>query len=98
MNKKLDLDSFGDMVDKFLEENEIEMLLTMPKGTLAVQVKDNTMLGATIQLYIMLQGITPICKEMQNQLGIDAMSPERKELVCSILDLFACNMLEYDDA
>ena len=94
MSKKFGLDAFGDMVDKFLEENEIEMLLTMPKGTLAVQVKDNTMLGATVQLYIMLQGITPICKEMQNQLGIDAMSPEWKELVRSILGLFACNMLE----
>lgn len=98
MSKKFGLDAFGDMVDKFLEENEIEMLLTMPKGTRAVQVKDNTMLGATVQLYIMLQGITPICKEMQNQLGIDAASPEWSRLVYVMLRMFACNMLEEDEA
>lgn len=97
MNEKFDLDTFGEIVDKFLEENEIRMLLTMPKGTQTVQVMDNTRLGPTVQLYIMLQGIMPICKEMQNQLGIDAASPEWEELVYSTLAMFACDMLSEDE-
>ena len=39
---KFDLDSFGEIIDQFLKENEVKMLLTLPEGTLDVQVMDNT--------------------------------------------------------
>ena len=94
----MDLDSFGDIVDKFLEENEVEMLLTMPKGTQTVQVEDNVNLGPIAQFYIMLNSITTICKELRNDFGIDAASPEWSRLVYVMLCMFACNMLEEDEA
>lgn len=97
MNEKFYSDNFGEVVYKFLEENEVTMLLTMPKGTQTVQVKDNVNLGPSVQLLIMMQGITPICKELKNDLDIDAASPEWEELVYSILALFACNMLAEDE-
>ena len=76
MNEKFYSGNLGEIVDKFLEENEIKMLLTMPKGTQTVQVKDNVNLGPSVQLHIMLQGIMPICKELRNDLDIDAASSE----------------------
>lgn len=97
MNEKFYSDNFGEVVDKFLEENEVTMTLTMPKGTQTVQVKDNVNLGPSVQLLIMMQGIIPICKELKNDLDIDAASPEWKELVYSILALFACNMIEENE-
>lgn len=39
---ELNLDSFGEIIDRFLMDNEVQMLLTLPKGTLDVQVQDNT--------------------------------------------------------
>lgn len=97
MNKKLDLDSFGNIVDKFLEENEVTMLLTMPKGTQKVQVMDNTRLGPTVQFYIMLNSITTICKELRNDFGIDVASPEWEHTVNVILGMVKRDILAEDE-
>ena len=98
MNRKLDLDSFGDIVNKFLEENEIRMLLTMPKGTQKVQVMDNTRLGPTVQFYIMLNSITTICKELRNDFSIDVASPEWEHAVNVMLGMVKRDILEEDEA
>lgn len=95
--KKLDLDSFGDIVDKFLEENEVEMLLTMPKGTQTVQVKDNVNLGPTVQFFILLNSITTICKEMRTLLGIDTASPEWERMVNVMLGMVKSDILAEDE-
>lgn len=97
MNKKLDLDSFGDIVDKFLEENEVKMLLTMPKGTLYVQVEDNVNIGPTVQFYIMLNSITAICKELRTLLGIDTASPEWEHTVNVMLGMVKREILTEDE-
>ena len=97
MNRKLDLDSFGDIVDKFLEENEIRMLLTMPKGTQKVQVMDNTRLGPTVQFFIMLNSITTICKELRTLLGIDTASPEWEHTVDVMLGMVKREILTEDE-
>ena len=97
MNRKLDLDSFGDIVDKFLEENEVTILLTMPKGTQTVQVEDNVNLGPTVQFFILLNSITTICKEMRNLLGIDTASPEWEHTVNVMLGMVKREILTEDE-
>ena len=97
MSEKFGLDAFGDMVDKFLEENEIEMLLTMPKGTLHVQVDDNVNLGPTVQFFILLNSIEAICKEMRNLLGIDTVSPEWEKTVNVMLGMVKREILTEDE-
>ena len=37
----MDIDSFGEIMDKFLKENDIKMLIEMPKGTLKAEVRNN---------------------------------------------------------
>ena len=50
MEKKMDLDSFGEIIDRILEKHKFVMLLTMPEGTQEVQIKDNMGLGSTVQV------------------------------------------------
>lgn len=97
MNKKLDLDSFGDIVDKFLEENEVKMLLTLPKGTQTVQVEDNVNLGPTVQFFILLNSITTICKELRTLIGIDTASPEWEHTVNVMLAMVKREILTEDE-
>ena len=93
----MDLDSFGDIVDKFLEENEVEMLLTMPKGTQTVQVEDNVNLGPIAQFYIMMNSITTICKELRNDFGIDATLPEWEKTANVLLAMVKREILTEDE-
>ena len=48
MNKTLDLDTFGDLMDGFIKQNEINMLLTIPEGSMEVKVQDNVNAGGNI--------------------------------------------------
>lgn len=90
---KLTLDSFGEIIDDFLKENEVHMLLTIPEGTLDVQVQDNTGLGSTVQFYILLNAIKPIGDAMRKTFGIDVKSPEWAKTVDVLLYLVKAEML-----
>ena len=97
MDKKLDLDSFGGIIDAFLKENAIQMLLTMPEGTLDVQVQDNTGLGAVVQFYILLQSIRPVSAAILELMKIDNTSPEWRNVVDSLLGLVRNELMESGD-
>ena len=97
MNKKLDLDTFGDIIDKFLKENEIRMLLTLPEGAQEVQVEDNCGLGPIVQFFIMLNSITAICESMKELLDIDGASPEWADCVDELLDMVREDILAEDE-
>lgn len=97
MSKKLDLDSFGELIDDFLKDNVIHMLLTIPEGTLDVQVQDNTGMGAVVQFYILLNSIKTVSDAMLEQMKIDDTSQEWRNVVDSLLGLVR-NELIGDDA
>ena len=56
-NKTLDLDTFGDIMNEFIEENHIWMIVDMPEGTQEVKIKDNAGAGPAVQFYILLQAL-----------------------------------------
>ena len=85
--EKLTLDSFGEIIDQFLKDNEICMLLTLPERTLDVQVQDNVNLGSTVQFYILLNAIVPICDAMLKDMGIERKSAEWEKVVDTILGM-----------
>ena len=97
MGKKLDLDSFGEIIDDFLKDNKIQMLLTMPEGTLDVQVRDNTGLGAVVQFYILLNSIASVGADMRKQMKIDNTSPEWRNVVDALLGLVRNELMESGD-
>lgn len=54
---KLDIDTFGAIIDKFLEENHIQMLIDMPEGEIEPTLQDNVEAGGVIQFYILLASL-----------------------------------------
>ena len=85
--EKLTLDSFGEIIDQLLKDNEICMLLTIPEGTLDVQVQDNVHLGSIVQFYILLNAIKPICDAVLEDMVIDRKSTEWEEVADTLLGM-----------
>lgn len=53
----MDLEKFGEIIDNFLKENHVQMLIEMPEGTLEPIVKDNIGAGAVMKFYFLLNAI-----------------------------------------
>lgn len=61
MKINMDIDSFCEIMDKILKDNDIAMLIKMPKGTLEAEVKSNCeMPGSIIDLYILLNALPSV--------------------------------------
>lgn len=92
MDKKFDFsDKELKIIDNYIKENEIELLVTMPKGTIVPEVKDNTGLGAVMQLYILMAAIEPTLTRMWNMKRKDGKrvfnAGDKGRLVDSVLQL-----------
>lgn len=94
---KMDLDFSGEVIDRFLRENTIHMILTIPKGTLDVQVQDNTGLGSVVQFYILLNSIKPILNSMFNDMGTDRKSAGYEKMVDALLGMVREEILCVDE-
>lgn len=71
MSKVLDLDTFGEIMYKFIKDNEIKMLITLPEGSFDSVVDDNVGAGSVLQFYIVLNALPTICKQLRDDMGID---------------------------
>ena len=58
------LDKFGKLMDEFIQENRIQMLIEMPEGTNDPEIKDNVRMGPVVQFYILLAGLVQVFREM----------------------------------
>lgn len=90
---KLDMDTFAEIINEFLTENEVRMLLTMPKGTQDVTVEDNTTLGPVLHFFFILNAVKPICKAMQEQMGLDRDSAEWVKVVDTLFGMVRGELL-----
>lgn len=86
------LDKFGNIMDEFLEENEIIMQIKMPKGTIEPEIKDNMgeKLGPVVWLYIVLNTLPMIFDKLTKDVGdIDA-----EGFLDSIWDMLKAEVME----
>lgn len=97
MGKEMNLNAFGEIIDRFLTENDVCFLLTMPKGTQEVQIQDNLGFGSTIQFFAVLNSIKAVCKTMQEELEIDTASPEWEHTVNVMLTMVKRDILGRDE-
>lgn len=88
------LDKFGEIMDDFLKKNEIQMLITLPEGSIEPVVEDNVDLGSTVHFYILLNSIGTVCQQMQKALGIDGKSEEWANVVHVLLKMVEAELLE----
>lgn len=91
-NKKLDLDSFGEIMDKFILENEVGMSIIMPEGTIEPEIQDNTGMGPVMQFYILLNALVAVVKNVTDLMGIE--KDAREDLVDGILGLVKKDIME----
>ena len=94
---ELNIEAFGGIIDQLLTENEVNMLITLPKGSLDVQIQENIKLGSVIRFYIFLNCIKPITDEFAKETGIDKKSEEWAGIVNGLLDMIKKEMLEGDE-
>lgn len=91
--KEMNLDTFSEIIDKFLEANHVQMLIDMPEGTQEVTVRDNTQLGPVAQFYILLQALSAVYKNF-----IDLFDGEGEALfIDATLEMVKKAILEEDD-
>ena len=88
-NKKLDLDSIGEIMDKFILDNDISLLINMPAGTIEPEIQDNTGMGPVMQFYILLNALVAVVKNV-----IRIEKDAREDLVDGILDLVKKDIME----
>lgn len=92
--RELDLDTFGEIMDEFLKENKIQMLITIPEGSITPEMKDNVGLGPTLRFYILLAALTTVVKETVDVMSIDAGSPEWEHTVDLMLSLVRQDIMD----
>ena len=94
----MNLDTFGAIMDDFITANEVQMLITMPKGTNDPEIQDNMGIGPVGQLYFLMAAIAPMFREML-KLFSDAEMPieEKEQLADGILKLIRHDMLEEEE-
>lgn len=68
---ELNIDTFSEIMDDFLRKNEINLLFTLPEGTLDACLEDNTGLGPVIRFYILLWALKSCMKELVQKMPID---------------------------
>lgn len=90
--KKLDLDTFGEIIDGFLRDNHIQMIIDMPKGTLIPVLHENTGMGVVAHFYILLNALQVTFTELMDTGLID---PEKKEdMLDNMLDMVKQTILK----
>lgn len=84
---ELTIDKFGEIIDGFLKDNHVQILIDIPEGTTDAQVKDNVEMGSVIQFYIMLHGLKASFGNMLEEMK-DMLDPGKTEdMVDGILEI-----------
>lgn len=89
----MDLDKFGEIIDNFLKDNNISMLIEVPEGTLNPVIKDNTGMGPVIKFYILLIALKAIGKQLRSDMGITSQE-EWEGAIDGILKLVKNDLME----
>lgn len=93
--RELNLDTFGEIVDEFPKENEIQTLITIPEGSVTPEMRDNVVLGPVVfRFYILLKALATGVKETVDVMSINAGSPEWEHTVDAILSLVKQDIMD----
>lgn len=89
----MDFDKFGEIIDNFLKDNNVAMLIDVPKGTLDPIIKDNTGMGSVIKFYILLIALKSIGKQLRSDMNI-ASQEKWEGAIDGILKLAKNDLME----
>lgn len=63
----LDLDSFGEIMDRMIEDHRVVLLIEMPAGTTEAEMRTNMPGGGTVELYLLLAAIPTAVRHIADQ-------------------------------
>ena len=89
----MDIDSFGEIMDKFLKENDINMLIEMPKGTLKAEVRNNCEMPGVVDLYILLNALPSVFETVFDQIENDNKTNQR-DIVHDMMKMVENELIE----
>jgi hypothetical protein len=88
----MNLETFSEIMNDFITENECQMLITLPEGTQDAVIKTNLNLGPVGEIYMMLQAIHSSCGELFKM--VNAGNDEIKAMSASICELVYKSLTE----
>ena len=65
----LDIDTFGEIMDRMIREEDVQILIEMPAGTTDAEISTNMPGGGTVELYLLLAAIPTAVKHLVKILG-----------------------------
>lgn len=65
------IEQFGEIMDDFIKKNDIQMIIRMRPGTTESEIIDNVGMGSVVQLYIILNSIETVYRDMLKQMEIE---------------------------
>lgn len=68
---ELNIETFGEIIDDLLKQHEVNLLVTLPAGTLEATLKDNVGCGPVVRFYILLWALKAGMKEVVKAMPID---------------------------
>ena len=99
-NKTMNLDTFGEVMDKFIKESKIQMLITLPEGSVDAEVQDNVKAGGVMQFYIMLNAFPSVAKRMKEDMkraDLELDESKWEDVVDALLELLKKDLMEEED-
>lgn len=88
----MNIDEFGEFIDKFLKKNEIKMLITFPEKSREADIQVNVPPSPVFHFYIMLHAMKKIFEDM---LKLEVLDENKKEpMLDAMLDLLKKGILE----
>lgn len=68
---KLDIDTFGEIIDEALKKSDVNLLVTLPAGTLEAETVSNVNGGPVLEFYILLHALKTVVRNVVAQMGLD---------------------------
>ena len=87
----LTIEKFGKIVDDFLNDNHIQMIIEMKEGTRKAIIEDNTGMGSVIQFYILMHGMAQCMDIMMDDMEIEKEG--KPKMVDGILEILKNELL-----
>lgn len=92
IKSEMNLETFGEIMDKFIEDYNIQLVVEIPEGSSEPSVIDNTGLGSVMQFYILLSAMEKVIPEVLRMADTD---PDKYEqLIDSILELMKEDIMD----
>ena len=85
------MDKFGDLMDAFIEEADLYMVIHFPEGSSVPEIK-SSVCSSVVDLYFLLRAFPAVWEAMEKEMPLTDDPDERKELVDGILEMIKGTM------